>query len=265
MYLQHFGMTHAPLGNQCKVLLDDDQVREFEKKFNWLLESPGIGVLTAEPGLGKTALLRQLTKKLNPHQHQVMYIAETAFSRIEFYRQLATVFGLQPCYRRTQQWKELKDCIIDLMDNKRVMPLLVIDEAQNLANDFWSDFPSFLNFAFDSREMLSVWLLGHPELEVTLRRPAYRALSSRIQIRHQLYPRSSREEFSKLIKHGFEEAGCQQTLLSDTAIELIRSASQGRPRMAHQLIVAALRDAASENINHLPDNIVQQAIEMLQG
>ena len=265
MYLQHFGLTHAPLGKQCKKLMDNTQLEQLKKKFQWLLDSPGIGVLTAEPGLGKTAMLRQLTKTLNPHQYQVIYIAETEFSRLEFYRQLAIAFGLQPRYRRTQLWNELKAQIIDLMDNKRVLPLLIIDEAQNLPNAFWSDFPSFLNFAFDSRDMLSVWLLGHPQLNHTLGRPAYQALSSRIQVRHQLQPINDREAFSELIKHGFEEAGCQQTLLSTTGIELIRVASQGRPRLAHRLLVASLRMAASNNMNHLPDDAVQQAIEMLQG
>ena len=265
MYLQHFGLKHAPLGKQCQTLMDDGQFEQLKKKFQWLLDSPGIGVLTADPGLGKTAMLRQLTSTLNPHQYKVIYIAETEFSRLEFYRQLAVVFGLPPRYRRTQQWNELKAFILDLMDNKRVLPVLIIDEAQNLPNSFWSDFPSFLNFAFDSRDMLSVWLLGHPRLNLTLSRPPYQALCSRIQVRHQLQPINSREEFAALIKHGFEEAGCQQTLLSDTGVELIRAASQGRPRLAHRLLVAALRMAASDNMSHLADDIVEHAIEMLQG
>ncbi len=265
MYLQHFGLTHAPLGKQCKKLWDDGQFKALHQKFTWLLDGPGIGVLTAEPGLGKTAMVRHITSTLNPHQYHVIYIAETGFSQLEFYRQLAIAFGLQPCYRRTQQWHELKERIIDLMDNKRILPLLIIDEAQNLPPDFWSDFPSFLNFAFDSRDMMTVWLLGHPQLNLTLARPPYQALSSRIQVRHQLHPINNREKFADLIKHGFDEAGSKVTLLPETAVELIRIASQGRPRLAHQLLVAALRMAASDNLNHLSDDLVQRAIEMLQG
>ncbi|WP_332383994.1 AAA family ATPase [Burkholderia ubonensis] len=41
------------------------------------------------------------------------------------------------------------------------MPLWIIDEAQNLPPEFFRDFPSFLNFAFDARSLITVWLAGH--------------------------------------------------------------------------------------------------------
>lgn len=265
MYLQHFGLKHAPLGKQSKTLMDDGQLTQLKQKFQWLLDSPGVGVLTAEPGLGKTAMFRHLTATLNPHQYQVVYVSETDFSRLEFYRQLAIAFGLQSRYRRTQQWKELKERITDLMDNKHILPILIIDEAQNLSHQFWCDFPSFLNFAFDSRDMMTVWFLGHPQLDITLGRVCYDALQSRIQVRHKLHPFNNKEQFTALIKHGFEEAGCPQTLFSETGIELMRTASQGRPRLAHHLIVSALRIAATKNMNHISDDVIQEAIQMLRG
>lgn len=265
MYLQHFGLKHAPLGKQCKMLWDDGQLTDLKQKFQWLLDSPGVGILTAEPGLGKTAMVRSLTDSLNPHQYQVIYVAETDFSRLEFYRQLASAFGLLPCYRRTQQWQELKGRICELMDNKHILPILIIDEAQNLSHQFWCDFPSFLNFAFDSRDMMTVWFLGHPQLDVTLGRACFDAFQSRIQVRYKLHPLNDREQFAALIKHGLEEAGSQQTLLSEPGIELIRVASQGKPRLAHQLLVASLRIAADKKMNHLSDDLIHQAIKMLQG
>ena len=41
------------------------------------------------------------------------------------------------------------------------------DEAQNLPPEFFRDFPAFLNFAFDLRDLISVWLVGHPCLAQT--------------------------------------------------------------------------------------------------
>lgn len=44
-------------------------------------------------------------------------------------------------------------------------PLWIFDEAQNLPAEFFRDFPSFLNFAFDSRDLMSVrsgrWGIRH--------------------------------------------------------------------------------------------------------
>lgn len=266
MYLQHFGLKHAPLGKQCKILWNDDgQLKHVQEKFQWLLDNPGIGILTSDPGLGKTAMFRHITQSLNPHQYQVVYVAETDFSRLEFYRQIACAFGLEPRYRRTQQWKELKERMLDLMDNKNILPVLIIDEAQNLSHQFWADLPSFLNFAFDARDMMTVWFLGHPQLDITLSRAPYEALQSRIQVRHKLHPITDREQFAALIKHGFEEAGLHQTILSETAIELIRVASQGKVRLIHRLLVASLQMAASSKMNHLSDDLIQMAIKMFQG
>ncbi len=50
------------------------------------------------------------------------------------------------------------------------------------------------------------------------------------------------------------QAGATATLLSESAIELIRMASQGNPRKAHQIIVTSMRLAADRQMNHLPDD-----------
>lgn len=265
MYLEHFGLKHAPLGKQCKTLWDEGQLKQLSTKFRWLLESPGIGVLTAEAGLGKTAMLRSLTDELNPHQYAVFYVPETDFSRLEFYRRLAVAFGLTPRYRRNDQWRELKQHIAELMEHKNTLPLLIIDESQNLSFAFWRDLPAFLNFAFDSRDMISIWFLGLPELDVTLNRACHEAINSRVQVRHRIRPIENKDSFKQLILHGFKEAGCNQTILSDSGIELVRCASHGKPRLASKVLVTGLRLAAERKMNHLPDDLVEEAIITLKG
>lgn len=264
MYKQHFGLKQAPLGKECPALWDQGQIAELAKQFKWLLQSPGIGLLTAEPGIGKTAALRQIARDLNPHQYQVVYIAETDFGRVEFYRNLAVAFGLVPAYKRSQVWRDLKDHMNDLVVQKRILPVIIIDEAQNLHPLFMKDFPSFLNFAFDSVDRMTVWFVGHPALARLIDRPMHAALASRIQVRYELHPITEREPFKQLLVHAFEQAGCQHNLLSDTAVELVRMASQGNPRLAHTLIVTALRIATDKKLNHLPDDVIQDAITVLQ-
>ena len=88
MYLQHFGLRHALLGKESAELWDDGALAHLSQRFNWLLQSPGIGLLTGEPGVGKTAALRSLTNALNPHRYQVLYQAETDFGRFDIYLSL---------------------------------------------------------------------------------------------------------------------------------------------------------------------------------
>lgn len=264
MYRQHFGLTHAPLGKECKALWGNNQLAQIEKQFKWLLKSPGVGLLTAEPGLGKTAVLRQLTRDLNPHQYLVHYIAETDFGRLDFYRQLAQRFGLHPFYRRIDLWRSIKEHVAQLATQKNILPILIIDEAQNLSPEFLRDFPSFINFVFDSKDYMTVWLAGHPELARTLDRPNNAALASRIQARYTIQPVNDRDEFKQLLLHGFTEAGCNHTLLSDSCIELIRMASKGNPRQVHRIVVTSMQLATDKKLNHLPDDLVNEAIEILK-
>jgi MSHA biogenesis protein MshM len=264
MYKQHFGLTHAPLGKDCKILFDNDQLENLDRQFKWLLNSPGIGLLTAEPGIGKTAALRQLTRDLNPHRYLVRYIAETDFGRLDFYRQLAQNMGLEPAYRRMNLWRDIKEYIIQLATQKHILPILIIDEAQNLSQEFLRDFPSFLNFVFDSKDYITVWLSGHPELLRNIDRTSNTALASRVQARCALCPVDDKEEFKKLLLHGLTEAGCAHTLLSDTGVELLRMASKGHIRLLHQLLVLSMQLATDKKMNHLADDILKEAIDILK-
>jgi MSHA biogenesis protein MshM len=223
-----------------------------------------VGLLTGEPGVGKTAALRKLTGALNPHRYLVLYQAETDFGRADLYRGLARALGVEPSYRRAQLWRDIKQRMHELAEGKHVTPIWIIDEAQNLPADFFRDFPAFLNFAFDSRDLVSVWLVGHPSLAATLQRAPYAALASRIQARVALEPVVERERFAQLIAHGLKSAGCQHTLLADSGMEILRQASKGLPRHASRILCTAMRLAVPKGLNHLPDELLQQAIAELQ-
>jgi MSHA biogenesis protein MshM len=264
MYLQHFGLRHAPLGKEPVEPWDDGALAHLKQRFDWLLQSPGVGLLTGEPGVGKTAALRHLTTALNPHRYQVLYQAETDFGRVDIYRALAHALGVEPNYRRAALWRGIKSRVHELVHAKQVTPLWIIDEAQNLPADFFRDFPAFLNFAFDSSDLISVWLVGHPALAQILDRAPYAALHSRIHVRVALKPIIERERFHSLITHTLKTAGCQHTLLTDPGMELLRQASKGLPRHAGRILRNAMRLAVPLGLTHLPDELVQQAITELQ-
>jgi type II secretory pathway predicted ATPase ExeA len=265
MSKEHFGLTHTPLGKKVKKFWDDgQQLSNFTEKFQWLLESPGVGLLTGEPGVGKTAALRQITQNINPNRYQLIYMPETDFGRVDLYRHLALALGLEPSSRRATLWREIKTRILELYDGKNVLPIWVIDEAQNLPTNFFIDLPSFLNFALDSRDLITVWLVGHPALGQLLDRVPYAALASRISARVKLKPIMERDRFHAFIDHALKEAGSQVKLLSDSGLEILRESSQGKPRHVSKILSTAMKIGALKGLNHLPDEILLAAIESLK-
>ena len=77
-------------------------------------------------------------------------------------------------------------------------------------------------------------------------------------------PINQTQEFKEMLTTAFKEAGAHSTVLSDSGIELIRLASQGKYRQAGQIIQYALQHAYKQNLNHLPDEIIKQVIKELQ-
>jgi type II secretory pathway predicted ATPase ExeA len=264
MYRQHFGLTQHPLGKQGSALYEHTQLTVLKERFDWLLHSPGVGLLTGLPGVGKTAAMRALTTPINPHRYQVIYLAETDFGRLDIYRSLALAIGLEPPHRRAALWRDIKVRLLELADQKQLLPVWIIDEAQNLPNDFFRDLPAFLNFAFDSRDLMTVWLLGHPSLGKLLDRALYEPMASRLQVRVHLDPIDQRDHFQALIDHALKQAGCNQRLFSDSGLEMLRQASGGKPRQAGQILRTAMKLAVPKGLNHLPDDLIQEAIEVLR-
>lgn len=111
---------------------------------------------------------------------------------------------------------------------------------------------------------MTVWLVGHPVLAQVLESAPYAELHSRIQVHVQLKPVLERERFALLIAHALKSAGSQHNLLADTGMEILRQASKGLPRQAGRILSTAMRLAVPKGLNHLPDEILQQAIKELQ-
>jgi MSHA biogenesis protein MshM len=133
-----------------------------------------------------------------------------------------------------------------------------------LPKDFFRDLPSFLNIDYDTRNIMTIWFVGLPQLSQLIDRVPYAALASRISARVTLKPIIERERFSALLEHAFKEAGSHTKLLSDTGIEILRQASQGRPRLINRLLTTAMRLATTKGLAHLTDEILQVAIEELK-
>lgn len=263
LYRQRFGLTGAPFPKdaRAKTFFEDTEgFQRLERSFSMLTEEPGLGVLTAEPGVGKTAAIRHLSDRLPRPQYRVIYLSDTAIGPVDVYRALALELGLTPAFRRAQLWREIKQCLLHLVDERAEAPILIIDEAHHLSDRFLADLSGFLNFAFDSRDLFTTWLVGLPPLRARLRLQKHAPLRTRLVTAIHLEAFTSRENFATFIDHGFEAVGAKGSLVADSARELLFRSSGGLPREVGKIVRKALRLADERNLNFLDESVIEAVI-----
>lgn len=263
MYRQRFGLTGHPFpknATQKTFFTEHEGYRKLERGFQMLLEEPGLGLLSAEPGVGKTAAIRNLTQALPRPQYRVVYLCDTAIGPLDLYRTLALELGLRPAHRRATLWRELKARLEQMVDERAERPVLILDEAQHLSDAFLGDFSGFLNFAFDSRDLFTTWLVGLPQLRARLKLQVYAALQTRIAASIHLEAFGSREVFGAFLAHGLSAVGAKGTILADSARELLFRASRGLPRQAAKIVRRALRIAHEREQGFVDDQVMEAAV-----
>jgi type II secretory pathway predicted ATPase ExeA len=259
-YTKYFGFTALPFHKTNPHVYINAQVEEFEDKFRRMLEIPGIAMMVGEPSSGKTTMLKHVMKKVKRSKVEYYYLAETDFSRNEFYLVLADHFGVEASNKRSIVWRNLKKHIEHMVQTQGITPVIIVDEAHNLPDNFFRDLPSFLNFKMESTDPLVMWLIGTPELSRKLQQPKYHALNSRIRIWQTISGFTQFEEFKKFIEDGFKQVGAKSKVLSESGMSTLFEASHGKPRYISNVIINAMQKAAQQEFTHIPDDILEAAI-----
>jgi len=263
MYRQRFGLTGHPLPKNAtgKTFFEKyPGYQKLKKRFTELSEDPGLGILTADPGVGKTAAIRNLCAQLPKPNHLVLYLCDTSVSPLDLYRTLALELGVTPSHRRSQLWTDIKKALVHLVDERGTLPVVIIDEAQHLSDKFLMDLSGFLNFAFDSRDLISLWLVGLSPLTRHLKMQIHGALATRIATEVHLEA-LDRETFLAMIDHALRAVGVTQKLLADPALEQLFRASRGVPRQASKILRTALRRAHDREQSFVDEAVMDLAID----
>jgi MSHA biogenesis protein MshM len=266
MYRKRFGFTGHPMpkDTQGKTFYDKSPAYErFGRSFSRLLDEPGLGVVTGEPGVGKTAAVRHQCGALPKPDYLVLYLCDTAVSPLDLYRTLAHEVGVRPSHRRAQLWTDIKKALVHLVDERHTAPVLILDEAQHLSDKFLIDLSGFLNFAFDSRDLLTLWLVGLPALRTTLAQQRHAPLAMRVAANVHFEPFNDKEAFVACIQASLAAVGGKQKILAEPALDLLFRQSRGYLRVAAKLLRASLRLAHERDQNFVDDSTMAVAIEEL--
>jgi type II secretory pathway predicted ATPase ExeA len=228
-----------------------------------MLDEPGVALLTGEPGVGKTAAIRNLCGKLPKPDYLVLYLCDTAVSPLDLYRTLAMDLGVRPSHRRAQLWADIKKALVHLVDERHTAPVVILDEAQHLGDKFLVDLSGFLNFAFDSRDLLTLWLVGLPALRKTLANQEHAPLVTRIAAHVHFDPIVDKDAFHQAILASLSAVGASQKILAEPALELLFRQSRGFLRVASRLLRTSLRMAHERDQSFVDEAMMSLAVEEL--
>ena len=259
-YIARYGLAFNPfLKNSKEIPVDTQETKEVRYRLDYLLETKGFGLLTGSAGKGKTTAIRRWTGQLNPSLYKVIYSSLSTLTVMDFYRGLASELGVEPAHRKIDNFKLIQEAVCRYALEKRITPVIIIDEANYIANSILNDLKILFNFEMDSRDRAVILLAGLPQLNNTLRLGIHEPLRQRIIMNYNLEG-FTKEEGRVYIFEKLKGAGCTQTVFEDNAIEAILNAANGTPRVINKLCNSSLLIGNSSNLNIITMDAAMKAI-----
>ena len=152
---------------------------------------------------------------------------------------LAAELGLRPG-PRAQIVGDIKRALVTLVDERGVVPIIVLDDAQGLRDDVLHEIHGLASLDFDGREYLTVWLVGHPLLERRLRLQQHAALAQRV-VAHTTLTAKTDALVGAMLDHGLAAVAAPPGMITPEARAQLLCVTRGIPRLiSHMLRISLL-------------------------
>lgn len=256
-YYLRYGLDYNPfIKNSNKIFIETSEVKELNARLDFLLQTKGMGLVTGQPGLGKTSALRNYLDNLNPNNYKVIYISLSSLTVMEFYRYLSESLGNQARYRKTENFTLIQEAISLLVDGKKMTPVIVIDEANILSSQILSDLKIIFNFNMDSKDKAVVILSGLSSINDMLHYRNHDDIRQRIVTKFEMEPLNENDSLNYL-QTKLEKAGGSMTIFEEGVIKAVISLAGGVPRMIDKVMNTALLIGDKYNAKLITKEIIQ--------
>lgn len=216
-------------------------------------------LVTGEPGVGKTCVLRALRHRLSPTHFRTHYVAHVTLGRRDFYRQICYALQIEPKATPAAMFEGIQRECIQSATEHRAHAVLVLDEAQLMPDSTMSHLHVLANFEWDSTPLLSLVFVGLPELYDKLRLGMHRSLLTRIHTRVELTP-GSPDLTTAYVRRRLADAGAKTELFTGDALAVLHEETGGLLRSIDVLAQAALRLAVSQDTVLIDRDLVRRAL-----
>jgi type II secretory pathway predicted ATPase ExeA len=264
MYKDFYGLTERPFSKtpDPRFLFQSKMHREALARLLYAVEERDLILLTGEIGCGKTTLSRALMDEL-PEGYKILLFINPRLTPMEFLRALALRLGVaEPLRFKTDLLEQIGAELYRLFQ-QNICPVLVVDEAQLVPHkDTFDEIRLLTNFQLDDRNLMSVVLMGQPELRKRLAHRAYEPLRQRIGMQFDLQP-LSQNDTAAYIDYRIQVAGGEAGVFLPAAIEMIYSYSGGVPRKINHAASLALLEGFGRETRQIGPDIIRSIMAEL--
>ncbi len=261
-WLRAFGFDAPPFSKE----LDDDALwvpASRERVVDAIVEAcqeRGHVLLTGEPGVGKTCVLRAVRSRLPEAGFRLTYCHNATLGRRDFYRQLCLALGLSPKATAAAVFFAITSHVAELR-TERIHPAFLLDEAHLLQQQVLDHLHILANYEWDSAALLSLVLVGLPELDQRLRLSRNRSLWSRIHTRVHLGD-AKPDDTAEYIHERFVRAGRAKgnDIFDSDALTLLHQDTDGRLRDIDRVATDALKRAARRKLRRVDRQLITHVV-----
>jgi len=263
MYVKYFKLKEEPFSTtpDPRFLYRSEIHQEaLERLMTGIASKRGINAIVAEPGLGKSTLIRTLLNGLSKKVN-FAWVFNTSLESKDLIKFICRDFGFKP------KGAEMSDILMELYTflvkeyERGNTPLLIIDEAQNLKPHVLEEIRQLSNLETMQNKLLQIILSGQPQLDVNLDKPDMQQLKQRICMK-AIITRLDLDDTRKYVRHRLQVAGNKNdNLFTDASLKLVKRISDGVPRLINQICDNAMMTAARRNLQQIDAGLITELFE----
>ncbi len=244
-HLQHFGLSHDPFINEpdLRFYFESATHRDAQLRVERAVrQRKGLTLLTGDGGMGKTLLARRILDALEEEVYEATLLvmlpgAADATSILQrFARQLGAD---EPAPDRAGLLGQIYEQLAIVREDGR-HAVLMIDDAQIMTPEVFSEFGGLLNLEYEDRRLISMLLIGSPELDHLVQNDL--SIAPRVEVRVALQPLEM-DNSTAYIAHRLGIVGGQIDVFPPPSLDALYKFGRGRPRLLNTLADNALFEA----------------------
>ena len=263
-FVRFYNMSRNPFskGLPCDLAHQTEDLRQVHARLDHLARAGGIGLITADPGMGKTFAVRTWAERLNPNTNRLVYLCLSTVTNMEFYRELCQGLGIEPCFKKTDMFRDVQACVRSLVEERRQRVTVVVDEAHYLQSSVLRDLQMIANFDMDSRDMLAIVLVGHSVLAQYLSRQPHEALRQRLVASYRMRGLDEAGT-ADYVRSMLLRAGADPDILDAAALASAHACAGGSVRRLNSVVTNALTIGAQQRARAIDAEMVRCAADEL--